>query len=194
MKKILMTIAVLALTTVGGIGGYALSKNVGDKACRDFAATTLIQSFGWAVKENQEVNAFQLSEEMFHDNYYHITNGNFAEPAAGPTSGNIDGISPEILDRDFFLSNDQNVQMYEFPIVYDMPEGTALQGIIAFYEDKICMSCIHIQLDASIISKVEANEEADSKITPLTWPLNVDKNTIEQWKKTFFTLDIPSND
>lgn len=194
MKKLLMTIVALALIVVGSIIGFTLCKNAEEEKCMIFTAVALVQSFGWELDDNQETDAYRLSEEMFHDNYYHVTGGDFVKPTSGLTSGNIIGIAPEILDRSFFISNDQSVNMYEFPIAYDMPAGTSLWGVIAFYEGKICMSCVHVNLDASIISQLSENKEADTKITPLTWPLNVDRNTIEQWKEKFSTLNISSVD
>lgn len=188
MKKLLMTITVLILVTVGGVIGYAICKNGQDEQSMNFTATTLVQSFGWEIKEHQETVTYRLSEEMFHSNYYHITGGNAAKPTAGSASGNIDGISPEILNRGFFISNNQNVHIYEFPIVYDMPNGTSLQSVIAFHEGKICMSSVQLRFENvdSFIHQIEnLDEDTQDILIPTTWPLNVEKQVIEEWKDNY---------
>lgn len=141
-------------------------------------AFSLVASFDWKVQNLDDVQEYQLSKNEFYEMYRHLTND-------VPTNGNIEGISPnDVLS---LTDTEQVLYVYEIPLEYDMPESTRLQSIIAFYNGKLCMSAIHVELEN--IEAVENMEnQKNSTILPLTWSLNVNPSIIQNWRQSFLEL------
>lgn len=187
MKKVLAGIICALVICASATMGYLFCKNTEDDTSMYYAAKTLVKSFGWNITP-ESTEKYNISEETFYKQYYHTTGESPSDPIDRQTSGNISGIEPEILNREYFISQDQNVSVYQFPLEYDMPEGCELIATIAFFEDEICMSSVQLQFDDvdSFIIKVESLDEGTrALLLPSIWPLNVEKQVIEEWKTNY---------
>lgn len=187
MKKVLFATILICCGLIGAVIGSLVCKNSEKDKSMNYAATALVESFDWRIATGHKISAFKLSREDFYQNYYHITGGDAYSYSAGPTSGNLDGIEPEILEHEFSTPDNQNVDMYEIQLDYNMPKGCALIAIIAFYEDKICMSGVHVRIE-NIDELASITQDSENAISPATWPLNINKQTIEAWKTNYLRL------
>ena len=151
-------------------------------------AISLVRSFGWDIDDTEEISEIQETAFSFYQMYKHWTGG-YGQELSG---GNIDGIAPYFAADDTSGMNmPENVYCYIIPLSYEMQEGAQLQAIIAFHAGRICMSAVHADFSALIdkILEIEKEKKASGEeyedITPVTWPLNIKQDVIEDWKVKF---------
>lgn len=173
--------------------GMKFNEYKSDEKPMENTAISLVRSFGWDIDDTEEISEMQDTEFNFYQMYKHWTGG-YDQELSG---GNIDGIDPYFAADDTSDMNmSENVYYYIIPLSYEMPEGTQLQAIIAFHAGRICMSAIHADFSVLIDKILEIEEEKKASgeeyedITPVTWPLNVRQNIIEDWKVKFSKIII----
>lgn len=90
--------------------------------------------------------------------------------------GNLAGMRAELYDETYDTVSDiEQVNLYLIPLEYDLPQDAALEAMIGFYQDKLCMTAIHIKV----------SWEIPNVPTPVIWSLDVGKDTVEKWKSEF---------
>ncbi len=173
--------------------GMKFNEYKSDEKPMENTAISLVRSFGWDIDDTEEISEMQDTAFNFYQMYKHWTGG-YDQELSG---GNIDGIDPYFAADDTSdINMSENVYCYIIPLSYEMPEGTQLQAIIVFNAGRICMSAIHADFSALIDKILEIEEEKKASgeeyedITPVTWPLNVRQNIIEDWKVKFSKIII----
>ena len=186
VRMICIALCFLAITAAVFIAGIHIGAHYSDKDQLKNMAISLVESFGWELSDADQISEVVEQKLVFDQTYKNWT----VSEDPDMSSGNIEGITPLFLRNDDIASNDKNVYCYTIPVEYDMPQDVQLQAIVAFYNGKICMSAIYADASRSI-NKIEAMEKdgslkaADEDIMPLTWPLNVETDVLEEWKGKF---------
>lgn len=200
MKKLWVAITLICMA-ISGVAGYWICKSGEQERCMVSEAITLVKSFGWQVDEGKEISLHEFGDGNFYEIYRHITGeyptseeeSSGVYPRPNLARGNIDGIVPEILTEEPFLSHSRFVSVCKIPILYDMPEGCYLVAEIGYYDGEICQSSVKVEFVDNDID--EFNVIADklslvekSKLIPTVWPLNVKKQVLEDWKTNYSSL------
>lgn len=174
--------------------GMKFNEYKSDGNSMENTAVSLVRSFGWEIDDADEISEVQETAFNFYYQTYKNWTGGYDQELSG---GNIDGIDPYFAADDTSDMNmSENVYYYIVPLSYEMPKDTQLQAIIAFHDGRICMSAIHADFSALIDKILEIEEEKKASgeeyedITPVTWPLNVRQNIIEDWKVKFSKIII----
>ena len=184
MKRFLAVAILTMLCLTGCIFAGELRQNT-----KEETSLCLVGSFGWDIAEDAEIAFQAISAKDFYKTYSFLNNKSVIFPEKtieqeDIAQGNIPGIQSALFEETYnSISNEENVFLYCIPLAYDMPENASLQALIGFYQEKLCMTAVHVNLSDSV---------SDAPM-PLTWPLNVDQNTIETWKREFEQLQIQSS-
>ena len=184
MKRFLAVAILTMLCLTGCIFAGELRQNT-----KEETSLCLVGSFGWDIAEDAEIAFQAISAKDFYKTYSFLNNKSVIFPEKtieqeDIAQGNIPGIQSALFEETYnSISNEENVFPYCIPLAYDMPENASLQALIGFYQEKLCMTAVHVNLSDSV---------SDAPM-PLTWPLNVDQNTIETWKREFEQLQIQSS-
>ena len=187
-KKIIATFICVIFMCGSFAAGVKYSDYKSDGKSMENTAISLVRSFGWDIDDTEEISEIQETAFSFYQMYKHWTGG-YGQELSG---GNIDGIAPYFAaDNTSGMNMSENVYCYIIPLSYEMPEGAQLQAIIAFHAGRICMSAVHADFSALIdkILEIEKEKKASGEeyedITPVTWPLNIKQDVIEDWKVKF---------
>lgn len=143
-------------------------------------AVCLVESFGWKIDETRNIERDILGKQSFYEQYYWSLGKDPYWPNEEAGNGNISGICPEFFQKGYFgLDNvERNIVRFRIPLQYDMPDGTALEAWIAFYEDTLCETSIH-----AIKWSPDLPEESTGFLDYGTiCPLNADRKMVEAWK------------
>lgn len=186
MRRLVILILYFTTVITVFIVGIHVGTYYNNKNLLKNMAISLVESFGWEISDTTQISEIVEQKLIFNQTYKNWT----VSKNSDISSGNIEGIMPLFLMNDDITSNDKNVYCYIIPIEYDMPEDVQLQAIVAFYNEKICMSAIHADSSKLIdkitdIEKEALPEVADEDIIPSTWPLNVEADILEKWKSKF---------
>lgn len=167
----------LILTLFGSICFIWSSKN---QRHQRYTAIVLVESFGWKIDETRNIERDILGKQSFYEQYYWSLGKDPYWPNEEAGNGNISGICPEFFQKGYFgLDNvERNIVRFRIPLQYDMPDGTALEAWIAFYEDTLCETSIH-----AIKWSPDSPEESTGFLDYGTiCPLNADRKMVEAWK------------
>lgn len=176
MKRFL-TITILTLSCLCGcVFAGELRRDT-----KEETAVCLIESFGWSVDKQGSTELRRMSAHDFYAWYHHWigksgfrTNEIVSQEDVG--KGNLAGMRAELYDETYdTVSDTEQVSLYLIPLEYDLPQDAALEAMIGFYQDKLCMTAIHIKV----------SWEIPNVPTPVIWSLDVGKDTVEKWKSEF---------
>ena len=122
--KFFRTAVVFILCFLCIAASYFLGARAQTQKNQQFAAETLVKSFGWQIDPSKPIDSFRLSAQNFRDECFHISGADAVWPPDTERASRvvINGISPAILRTDFRAQSGQEVSVFEIPVVFPMPE------------------------------------------------------------------------
>lgn len=145
-----------------------------------YTAIALLNSFGWEIDETRDMERAVLGKQDFYKQYYWSLGKDPYQPHEEAGNGNISGICPGFFQKGYFGLDDveKDIVRFRIPLQYDMPDRTALEAWISFYEDTLCETSIH-----AIKWSSDSPEESTGLLDYGTiCPLNADRKAVEAWK------------